>query len=148
MARPPGGRFSRPAFCERGDFFGEPTGIDNIGIEVVGEPLFEFVVAFVLWIADGLEEFGIAPGAADIFRRAAPARLDQARIKNAGLGIDEALDFDRVLPAVAKIVEVPQRLGTDILEARHRGGPCGRRAGRHPSPGPGMPHPTSRARIS
>ena len=73
-------------------------------------------MAFVLWIADGLEELGIAPGAADIFRRAAPARLDQARIKNAGFGIDEALDLDHVLPAVAKIVEVPQRLGTDILE--------------------------------
>ena len=31
-------------------------------------------------------------------------------------GMDEAFDLDLVFPAVAKIVEVPQRLGTDILE--------------------------------
>ncbi len=73
MARPPDGRFPRPAFCQRGDFFGEPTGIDKIGIKVVGKPLFKFIVAFVLWIADGLKEFGVAPGTSNIFRRAACA---------------------------------------------------------------------------
>ena len=100
MAWPPHGRFPRPAFCQRCDFFGEPTGIDEIGIKVVGKPLFKFVVAFVLWIADGLKEFGVAPGTSDIFWRTASARLDQARIKCARFGIDEAFDFDCVLPAV------------------------------------------------
>ena len=76
MARPPMAGFPRPAFGQRGDFFGEPTGIDKIGIEVVGKPLFKFVVAFVLWIADGLKAFGVAPGTSDIFRRAASTRLD------------------------------------------------------------------------
>jgi hypothetical protein len=32
----------------RDDFFGEPTSIDNVGLEVVGGPLFEFGLAFVL----------------------------------------------------------------------------------------------------
>ena len=76
MARPPSGRFPGPAFCQRVDFFGEPAGIDKIGIEVVGEPLFKFVVAFVLWIADGLKEFGVAPGSADISGGQRPLRLD------------------------------------------------------------------------
>lgn len=116
MARPPHGRFPRPAFCQRGDFFSEPTGIDKIGIKVVGKPLFKFVVAFVLWIADGLKEFGVAPGTSDIFRRAASARLDQARIKCTRFRIDEAFDFDCVFPAVTKIVEVPQHLGANIFQ--------------------------------
>ena len=64
---PLGGRFSRPPFRKCGNFFSEPTEIDDVGIEVVGEPLFEFGVAFVLRIADGLEELAIAPGATDIF---------------------------------------------------------------------------------
>ena len=37
------------------------------------------------------EEFGIAPRAADVFRRAAPDGADQARIKDAGDGVVEAL---------------------------------------------------------
>ena len=60
---------------------GKPTGVDDVGIEVIGDPLFEFGVAFVLRIVDGLEELGIAPGATDIFGRAASGCLDQARIK-------------------------------------------------------------------
>ena len=40
-------------------------------------------------ILDGLEEFGIAPGAAAIFWRAATADLDQARVEHAWLGIGE-----------------------------------------------------------
>src|SRR5476651_2268937 len=116
MALPLDGGLSRPAFCECGDFFGEPIGIDNVGIEIVGDPFCEFGMTFVLWIANGLEEFGIAPGSADIFRRAASACLDQAGIKNPKFWVDETFDLDRVFPAIAKIVEVPQRLDADILE--------------------------------
>ena len=76
----PGGRFARPAFCQCGDVFGEPIGIDKIGIEVVGKPFFKFGVAFMLRVTDGLKEFGVAPGASDIFWRTASACLDQARI--------------------------------------------------------------------
>ncbi len=53
-----GCRFSRPSFRERGDFFGEPVGVDEVGIEVIRDPLFEFGVALVFGIVDCREEFG------------------------------------------------------------------------------------------
>jgi hypothetical protein len=56
-------------------------------------------VAFVLGILDGLEEFGIAPGAAAIFWRAATADLDQARVEHAWLGIGEIATMRRRLIA-------------------------------------------------
>ena len=43
---------------------GEPFSVIGVGIKVVDDPFREFGVAFVLGILDGLEEFGIAPGAA------------------------------------------------------------------------------------
>ena len=67
-----------------------------MGIEVVCEPLFEFTMALVFGIGDGFEELGIAPGTADVLGRAAAFGFDQARIKGAWFGIDQALDLDRV----------------------------------------------------
>ena len=67
-------------------------------------------------IADRIEEFGIPPGAATIFGRAAAGRCDQARIEYAWLGVNELLDLDRVLPAIAKIVDVAQPLCADVFD--------------------------------
>ena len=50
-----------------------------------------------------------SPRAAAVFERAADADLDQARIEQSELGVGEALDLDRVIPAVAEVVEVGQR---------------------------------------
>ena len=99
-----GRRLAQPFLGEGGDLFGEPFGIDDTRIEVVGDPLFELGVTFVFWIADRLKKFGVAPGTADVFRRAAAGGLDQPRIGDARLGVAEALDLDRVLPAVAEVV--------------------------------------------
>jgi hypothetical protein len=88
----------------------EPLGIDCVRIEVVRDPIFELGMTFVL----GMDR--VAPGAAHVLGRAASRDLDQARIKNAGYRVDETLDFDRVLPAVAKVVEVSELLG--VLEGR------------------------------
>jgi hypothetical protein len=60
--------------------FGEPRGIDGIGIEVSRNPRFELTMKFVRRIADCIEKFGVAPGTADIFGRAAPSDLDEARV--------------------------------------------------------------------
>jgi hypothetical protein len=80
MARALGGRFSRPAFCQRGDFGGEPFW-GNIWVEVVGERFLELVMTFMLRITDCVEDLGVAPGAANVFRRAASARFDQGADK-------------------------------------------------------------------
>jgi hypothetical protein len=82
----------------------EPLVINIVGIEVAADPFLELSVAFVRGIADDIEEFGIAPRAADIFRRTASAGIDQSRIDGARLWIEEPLDLDRVLPAIAKVV--------------------------------------------
>jgi len=48
--------------------------------------------------------------------RAAPGCFDEAWVGNPGHGITDALDADRVFPAVTEIVEVFERPGADILE--------------------------------
>jgi hypothetical protein len=45
-----------------------------IRIEVAANPFFEFSVLLVSGIADRIEEFGVAPGGATIFARAAAGR--------------------------------------------------------------------------
>src|SRR5258705_11789477 len=94
-------------------------------MEVGPDAFGELGVACVLWVLDGFEEIGIAPGAAAVFRRAASADLDQARVEHPGLGIGEAVDRDRVLPANAEVVDVFQRLRADVLEPVVDAGPSG-----------------------
>jgi hypothetical protein len=81
-----------------------------MGIEVVGEPFFEFAMALVAGIDDGLEELAIAPRTTDVLGRAVALGFDQTRIKDARFAIDQALDLDRVFPAVAEVIEILQRL--------------------------------------
>jgi hypothetical protein len=52
---------ARPALGEFGDVFGQPIEVDDMGIEVVGEPFFEFAMALMFGIGDGLDELPIAP---------------------------------------------------------------------------------------
>ena len=54
------GGLARPALGECGDVLGQPIDVEDMGIEVVREPFFEFAMALVVGIGDGLEEFGIA----------------------------------------------------------------------------------------
>jgi hypothetical protein len=42
--------FSRPAFGQCGDFFSEPFGIDDVGIEVIRNRLGEFGMTFPLGV--------------------------------------------------------------------------------------------------
>ena len=77
-----------------------------MGIEVVGEPFFELAMALVCGIGYGLEELGMAPRTADVLGRAVALGFDQARIKDARLAIDQAFDLDRVLPAIAEVIEI------------------------------------------
>lgn len=98
-------------------------------------------------IGNGIEELVVAPGATDILWWTASGCFDKARIGDAWHGISDALDTDRVFPAVAEVVEVFERPGADILQDIDE-----------PSPGGiersvtevriGYAQPTSRARIS
>jgi hypothetical protein len=65
----------------------------------------------VSWIDDGLEELGIAPGPADVFGRTAALGVDQAGIGETRCWIADALDLDRMFPAIAEVVEIFEGLG-------------------------------------
>ena len=73
-------------------------------------------MALVSWIADGLEELGIAPGSADVFGRTAALGVDQAGIGKPRCWIADALDLDRMFPAIAEVVELFEGLGAGVLD--------------------------------
>ena len=106
---------ARPALSQFGDVFGQPIDVDDIGIEVVGKPFFEFAMALVFGIGDGLEELAIAPRTADVLWRAVALGFDQARIKNAQFRINQTFDLDTVFPAVAEVIEILERLRSVTL---------------------------------
>src|ERR1700741_1042436 len=85
-------------------------------VEVVCQPFFELAVALVAGIGEGLEEFAIAPRTTDVLGWAVALGLNQAGIKHARFGIDQTLDLDCVLPAIAEVVEILQGLCADVFE--------------------------------
>ena len=96
-------------------------GVDRIGIEGVADPFRKLCMAQVLGVSDGFEEFCVAPGTADVFGRTATCGVDQARVCGTRRGIGDVLDLDRVLPAVAKVVEIFERLHADVLDIDEAG---------------------------
>jgi hypothetical protein len=76
--------FAGRAFGESGGVGGELIDIGIRRIEVVRDPFGDLGVALVLGIVDRVEEFGVAPGAADVLGRTSSDDLEQLRIKNAG----------------------------------------------------------------
>src|SRR5689334_5225933 len=73
-------------------------------------------MAFVVCVLESFEQFGVAPGAAAVFGRTATADFEEARVEHTGFGVDEPLDFDPVLPAVAEVVEIDEPLRPDVFE--------------------------------
>ena len=57
---------ARPGLSQFGDVFGQPIDVDDMRIEIVGEPFFEFAMALVFGIGDGFEELGVAPRTTDV----------------------------------------------------------------------------------
>ncbi len=110
------GGFARPFPGECINFRGEPLGLVGVGIEVVTDPLCKLGVALVLWIGNSFEHFGVAPRAATVLGRTAAADFNQARIERTRRGVGEAFDFDRVLPAIAEVIEIDELLCADIFE--------------------------------
>jgi hypothetical protein len=107
---------ARPLFGEAVHGLSESLGIGVGGIEAASNPLEPFVVLLMAGIGDGIEELAVTPWATNILRRTASGCFDKARVVDAWHGISDALDTDRVLPAIAEVVEVFQRFGADILQ--------------------------------
>ena len=101
-------------------------------LEAAEMPALKFVVALMFGVFDGLDQLSVAPGTAALLRRAAAADFGQARVDYAGFRICEPLDLDRMLPAVAEVIEILQRF-VPGLRARRQAWPCGRRESRCPN---------------
>lgn len=54
------GGLARPAPSQFGDLLRQPIDVDNVGIEVVDEPFFQFAMALVFGIGHGFEKLNIA----------------------------------------------------------------------------------------
>ena len=91
-----------PTSSELGELAVEGIALDRLRIEGGAVPFGQLGMALVSWIDDGLEELGIAPGSADVFGRAAALGLDQAGIGETRCWIADALDLERMFPAIAE----------------------------------------------
>jgi hypothetical protein len=93
-----------------------PLDVDCIRIEFLAAPLHALVVAFMIGISECFEELAVAPGSANVLRWATSGRFDQTWIKKPGDRLGDALDPDRVFPAVAKVIEIFERLAADVFQ--------------------------------
>ena len=73
-------------------------------------------MALVAGVLYGFEEVSVAPWAADVLGRASSLGVKQYGIGGTRSAIDDAQELDRVLPAVAEVVEVVERLCAGILD--------------------------------
>ena len=71
---------ARPSLSQLGDVFGEPIDVDDMRVEVVGEPFLELAVALVAGVVEGLQELTITPRTTDVLGWAVALGLDQAGI--------------------------------------------------------------------
>src|SRR5262245_59822956 len=90
--------------------------INDVRVEVLVVPFPELGVALVLRVGDGFQKFGITRWPTDIFRRTAAGGLKQTRIELARSSGVDALDLDRVLPAIAKVVDVSKPFDARIFD--------------------------------
>ena len=71
---------------------------------------------FVLaWVGEDLSEVRVSPGAAAVLWWAGPLRAHQGRVVSVGVGVEQLLDGDLVLPVIAEVVGVAEA-GADIGE--------------------------------
>jgi hypothetical protein len=90
--------------------------IGGSGIKETSDPLPRFFVAVVRRVAHDLEEFVVACRATDVFGRASSYGVDQEWRSQAWDCVFDALDFDGVLPPIAEVVEILQRLDAAIFQ--------------------------------
>src|SRR5436190_2457079 len=70
---------------------------------------------FVIGVGEDLFQLGVAPRASAVFRWASPFGGDQEGIVDRGIGIEDILDEDLVLPAVAEVIRVTEPI-TDAYQ--------------------------------
>src|SRR5262245_37048898 len=94
--------------------------INDVRVEVPVIPFPELGVALVLRVGEGLQKLGITRWPTDIFRRTAAGGVNETRIELARSSGVDALDLDRVLPAVAKVVDVSKPFDARFFDHREQ----------------------------
>jgi hypothetical protein len=67
-------------------------------------------------VADGVEVFGITRSTADVFRRTTTGGLEQEGKFLCCRVVEPFFEFDNMVPAVAKVIEVMDRLGAGLAK--------------------------------
>ena len=89
-----------------------------VRVEVFGAPPFgQLGVPLMSGIGKRLSELLVSPRPADVFRRAAPRRLDQHGVAQRNDG-ERALDLDAVRPTVTEVVVVFEGFRAGVLDCR------------------------------
>src|SRR5215207_8242878 len=105
-----------PPSCDVFDGAVDLGRVDRVRVEIVAVPLDHLGMALVLRIGERGEELLIAGWPADVLGRAAADGVEEPRIGHGRIAWSDALDLGRVLPPVAEVVKVGQRLGAGVLD--------------------------------
>jgi hypothetical protein len=92
-----------------------------MGAEVFRSPFDHVGMLLMLRIGKSREEVFIARHAANVLRRTAPFCFEEQGIIDPWNSVVYAFDLDRVLPAIAKIIKILERLCTVTLRAETPG---------------------------
>jgi len=110
-------------FGERRQFFFDPRDVRlAVGIVVLTEPVERFFMIFVVGVAERFKHFGIAPWSSGVLWGTLAGGVDDPGICELWISWLDPLDFDAVVPAVAKVVEIPERLAPRAREGLSQGG--------------------------
>src|SRR5215211_1866401 len=105
-----------PSPCDVLDGAVDLGGVDRMRVEAFAGPLGHLGMALVLRIGERLQELLIARRTADVLGRAAADSLKEPRIGGSRIARLDPLDLDRVLPPIAKVVKIGQRLGAFVID--------------------------------
>jgi hypothetical protein len=83
---------------------------EGFGIEVATRPLHVVLVLLVRQVSDDCEELFIARRPPDVFTRAGPSPVEAHRVTQRELDRLDRFDFDEVLPVVAEVVLIGERV--------------------------------------
>src|SRR6185369_11642194 len=89
--------------------------VDDVGIEPLWAPEAHMVVLRMSGVADGIEVFGIAWRTADIFWRTTTGGLEQDGKSLCRRVVEPFFELDHMVPAVAEVIEIMDRLGAGLL---------------------------------
>src|SRR5260370_31814252 len=82
--------------------------VERFGVEATADPPLHVLVFWMVRVADGFEEVGVAPDSAHVIGRTGAFPFQAEGIPLRRLGRQATLEQDLVFPAVPEVVLVPE----------------------------------------